>query len=77
MQGFARNYGRVFTAWGIAGITGDVADLKAQIEALQNSPGTISPEDQALLDGIQTRATALADKVTALDAVTPPPAPPA
>ena len=24
VQGFARNYGRVFTAWGIAGITGPV-----------------------------------------------------
>jgi outer membrane murein-binding lipoprotein Lpp len=57
------------------GVTSDVADLKAKIDELQNSQGQISPEDQALLDELQTSATALADKLAALDSETPPPAP--
>lgn len=62
----------------VEGITADITDLKKQIEALQNSAGQISAEDQALLDGIQARATAIADKVKALDALTEqPPVPPA
>ncbi len=60
----------------IAGIQGDVTDLKAQIDALQNSSGAISPEDQALLDDIQSKASDLATKVGAIDALTPPPNPP-
>lgn len=60
----------------VTGLQGDVKNLTDQIAALQNSPGTITPEDQALLDGIQTRASSIADKLNALDAITPPPAPP-
>src|SRR4029077_2266147 len=56
----------------IADLQGDVKNLEDQIAALQNSPGTITPEDQALLDGITTRASAVADKLDALDALTPP-----
>lgn len=59
----------------VAGLQGDVANLEAQIEALQNSTGEISPEDQALLDAIQNRAGSIADKLDALDALTPPVAP--
>lgn len=56
----------------ISDLQGDVANLNAQIAALQNSSGTITPDDQALLDGIQTRGQAVSDKLTALDAITPP-----
>ena len=67
----------------IAGITADVIFLKDTIEKLQNSPGTITPEDQALLDASQARAAALATKLTDLSAsaktldesTTPPPTP--
>lgn len=55
----------------VDGIAGDVTELKRVIEELQNSPGAITPEDQALLDSIQARATALGDKVAALDEATP------
>jgi DNA anti-recombination protein RmuC len=64
------------------GLTGDVADLKALIEKLQNSPGEISPEDQATLDELSTRAESTATKaegvaaaLKTLDEQTPP-APP-
>lgn len=57
----------------VDGIAGDVKQLKDTIDKLQNSPGTITPEDQALLDGIQSQAKALADKVKALDDATAPP----
>lgn len=68
------------------GISGDVAGLKEIILKLQNNPGPISPEDQALLDQGVAKVTALATKTAAvsaalkeLDAATasPPPAPPA
>lgn len=56
----------------ITGLQGDVENLNAQILALQNSPGTISPADQATLDAIQARGKTIADKLAALDALTPP-----
>lgn len=56
----------------VADLQGDVKNLNDQIAALQNSTGTITPADQALLDGIQARAGAIADKLDALDALTPP-----
>lgn len=66
-----------------AGITDDVAFLKETIEKLQNNPGPISAEDQALLTAAQTRANGLATKVngfkdalTALDEATERPEPP-
>ena len=59
----------------LGGIQEDVTSLKAQIDALQNSPGTLSPEDQALLNDIQGNASALATKVGDIDALTPPPPP--
>ncbi len=59
-------------ATSIDGVVADVAGLKKVIEDLQNSPGTITPEDQKLLDDALARATALSDKVKALDEATPP-----
>ncbi len=60
----------------VSGISGDLDNLKAQITALQNSQGQITPADQALLDGIEAKAGSIADKVSALDDLTPPPVPP-
>ena len=59
----------------ITDLQGDVKNLQDQIAALQGSSGTITPEDQALLDGIQARASTVSDKLDALDALTPPVAP--
>ncbi len=61
----------------VSGLTGDVKNLADQIAKLQSTPGTITAEDQALLDGIQTRTKGIADKLAALDALTPPVVPPA
>lgn len=61
---------RIDTA--ISDLQGDVKSLNDQIAALQNSAGQITPEDQALLDGLQARASGIADKLDALDALTPP-----
>lgn len=65
--------GRLSTA--IDGLTGDVALLNQKIQELQNSAGTITPEDQALLDQLQTQGEMLASRLEAVDALTPP-APP-
>lgn len=61
---------------GLDGITGDLVTLNDKITALQNSPGQVTPEDQALLNEVQTLASGLADRVKALDDQTAPPAPP-
>lgn len=61
---------RIDTA--VTGLTGDIAELNSEIAKLQATQGEITPEDQALLDGIQTRSQGIADKLTALDALTPP-----
>jgi len=50
--------------------------LKALIETLQNTPGSITPEDQAILDQMEALTVTLADRLTALDAETVPEAPP-
>jgi hypothetical protein len=71
-------------ATSVSGVAGDVTRLKELIEKLQNNPGPISPEDQALLDRAQmdvaalaTRVAGVRDAVAALDAATEePPAPP-
>lgn len=60
----------------VADLQGDIDNLNEQIKALQDSQGTISPEDQALLDGIQAKASSISDKLDAMDALTPPKAPP-
>ncbi len=60
----------------VTDLQADVKALEDQIAALQASAGVITPEDQALLDGIATRASTISDKLDALDALTPPVAPP-
>jgi chromosome segregation ATPase len=64
---------RIDTA--ITGLTADIAELNALIVTLQNTPGPISAEDQATLDTLQARTEAIATKVEALDALTPPAVP--
>jgi uncharacterized protein YaaN involved in tellurite resistance len=56
----------------ITGITGDVKTLNDKIAALQASAGTVTPEDQALLDELEAAGNSLASRVTALDDLTPP-----
>lgn len=67
----------------VTGIEGDIKSLNDKITELQNNPGPITAADQALLDGLQMDGKALADKakaasdaIHALDAKTPPVAPP-
>ncbi len=67
----------------LTGLVDDVAFLKETIDKLQNSPGTLTPEDQALLDaaqartgGLVTRFGAFKDAITALNAATERPATP-
>lgn len=50
----------------VAGVTGDVATLKELILKLENNPGPITPEDQALLTKSLAMVTALADKTKAV-----------
>ena len=56
----------------IDGLSTDVKALQEKIEELQNSPGEITPEDQALLDDLTTRAEGITAKLEALDNLTPP-----
>lgn len=50
----------------LGGVTDDVTFLKETIEKLQNNPGPISAEDQALLDAAQQRVNGLASKTSGL-----------
>lgn len=66
-----------------AGLAGDIEALNKKIEELQNSPGDITPEDQALLDelttlgeGLAAKAEAAAAAAKALDDANPPTPPP-
>ena len=59
----------------VEGVTGDVAELNRMIKQLQDNPGPISPEDQALLDQLQARGETVTAKLEALDALTPPAVP--
>lgn len=63
----------------VDGVVDDVAYLKQKIDELQNNPGPISPEDQAILNDLQARVNVTADKLKALDSATerPPTPPPA
>lgn len=56
----------------ILGLVGDFKTLNDLIAKLQGSPGSITPEDQASLDALEARGQAIEDKLTALDALTPP-----
>lgn len=64
---------RIDTA--VAGLQSDIDLLNEEIKKLQESPGEITPEDQASLDALEQRGAAIAAKIEALDALTPP-APP-
>jgi enamine deaminase RidA (YjgF/YER057c/UK114 family) len=49
----------------VTGVADDVTYLKETIDKLQNNPGPISDEDQALLNAAQSRAASAASKLTA------------
>ncbi len=54
-----------------AAVDGIAADLKAlddKITEFQNSEGTLSAEDQARLDALETASGALVDRLAAVDA---------
>lgn len=55
----------------LAGIKADIVLLNETIEKLQNTPGEISAEDQALLDAMETKGDELAAKFAALDSERP------
>jgi hypothetical protein len=52
-------------------IAAGVTALYELIAAFQNSPGTLSPEDQAALDGIQAASAALVAKTAAINTAPP------
>lgn len=56
----------------LEGIQGDVKAINDKLTAIQNSPGTLSAEDQASLDEALARSEVLTTKLEALDAETPP-----
>lgn len=56
----------------ITGIQGDIKSLNDTITLLQNTPSTLTAEDQALLDTLQAKAEAMAGAIDAIDAMTPP-----
>jgi len=61
----------------IDGLVADNKTLNDLIKQLQSTQGTLTAEDQALLDQIEQRAAAQATKLEALDAQTEnPPEPP-
>lgn len=60
----------------IDGVRGDIDTQAALIKQLQESPGTITPEDQAILDQLESNQQALVGKIQAVDAMTPPAPPP-
>lgn len=60
----------------VAGLTADIEAQTALIQQLQSTQGQITPEDQALLDEIDSRNAAIAAKLEALDALNPPSVPP-
>ena len=56
-------------------IKAGIANLDALITAFQNSPGTLEPDDQKALDGLETAVKALLAKAGTVDVT--PPVPPA
>ena len=56
------------------GIVTGVAALDTLITNFQNSPGTLSPSDQAALDAIQSASKAVVAKAAAISTVAPVPA---
>lgn len=60
----------------ISEISDDVAALNAKIAALQNAPGTLTTEQQAALDDLQATSSSLAQRLQAVNDMTPPAVPP-
>src|SRR4030095_13939298 len=65
---------RVDTA--VTGLQGDVQFLNEQIAVLSQNQGGLTPEQVTALTTLQTRGQVVADKLEALDALTPPKPPP-
>lgn len=60
----------------VADLQEDVKNLNDVISKLQASQGTVSDEDQVLLDQLTTRGQSLTEKLELLDNLTPPVVPP-
>lgn len=65
-----------------AGLAADIKALNDKITELQNSSGEVTPEDQALIDDMEAKGAAAADRaeatakaLAALDEQTPPTVP--
>ena len=56
----------------ITALQDDIKNLNDTIVKLQTSSGQVTPEDQKSLDDLQQKGQVMADKLTALDALTPP-----
>ena len=56
----------------IDNVVADIQTLNDLITQLQNSAGTVTPEDQALIDQLEAKGSELATKAEALDGLTPP-----
>ena len=56
----------------VVGITADIDSLNAKIAALIAAGGAITPAQQVAIDALVAHGAALAAKVAALDALTPP-----
>lgn len=64
------------TEQAITGLQSDNTALNEKIKALQASQGTLTAEDQGLLDEIENLAAGQTAKLEALDSLTPPTPPP-
>lgn len=51
----------------LAGVSADITYLKGVIDQLQNNPGPISPEDQALLDEAVAKVNALSTNLSSVN----------
>lgn len=56
----------------VEGINGDITGLKDEIAALRTSLGQLTPEQEALLGGLETRVASMAERVQAINDLTPP-----
>jgi len=59
----------------LTGLEGDINSLNDTIKKLQDSAGTVTPEDQALIDALVTKGQDLSARFKALDDLTPPSTP--
>jgi len=73
IQAWANNEGAALTsiATALSAISAGITALDTMITNFQNSPGTLSPSDQAALDAIQTQSAALVAQSQAVS-TTPP-----